>query len=670
MKALTLDLETYYDSKYSLSRLTIAEYVHDPRFHVHGLAIRWPDGRTEFRADVPAALKELQTAFGTRLERVTTVFHNAYFDMYVLRHRFGITVGYFVDTMLLSHHVDGRKGEGGESASLADVAKRYGLNAKGDLSFLRGIRNPTPRQLADLASYAVNDVNITYQLLNLLPRWITRPEVEIPIMQHAVRLFVERSIVVDTAGIDRLASATEAETAKWFSDALAQLKASRVLSGEDADEQAGVDRLKNLVSKDRTFVELLKCALERTGRLLPLKQGKHGLIPATAKKDPAMQELLHDADPVVAALAHARTGKKSEDQILAKLNTLRRVTTATGGGLPPYLLYGGASTLRFSGGQRFNIQNLGKSGLGLAMRRLLMAREGHVLVIGDLAQIEARVLAWLAGEDELLANFAAGKDIYSEFATEVLNEPVRKATRDDPDEVAKHLGSRRQIGKFAILGLGFSMGALKCMNQLRADPITASLFNSGVLTPLICRDIVKTYRTRYPRIPQLWGDLEAGFRAAINGQTSTVKGIRFEKSDNVVLVWLPSGRALRYPDAKLSNETRTIQYLDDNGEQAEFTPDGPAIIYGSAGTNLYGGKLTENVVQAIARDILVEAILRLESQGLLVLFHVHDEVVVSVPASESESAKRIVTQVLQTPPAWAVGLPLAAEVTVVERYGK
>ncbi|MGD0088656.1 MAG: DNA polymerase [Planctomycetota bacterium] len=669
MNVLTLDFETYFDTKFSLKRLTIPEYVHDPRFHVHGLAIRWPDGRTEFRVDVPEAIAELQRQFGPRLERVTVVFHNAYFDMYVLRHRYGLSVQHFVDTMLLSHHVNGRKGEGGESAALADLAQRYGLDAKGNLSFMGGVRNPTPQQLVELADYAINDANITYQLAALLLPQITRPEVELPIMQHTVRLFVERSIAVDTAGIDGLATAAESETTRWLTEALGRLGETGALPAEGAVGQAGIAQIRDAVSKDRTFTELLKHALERTGRLVPLKNGKKGPIPAVAKKDLAMQELLHDSDPVVAALAHARTGKKSEDQVLAKLETLKRVTKATGGVLPPYLRYGGASTLRFSGGQKFNIQNLGRDGLGLEMRKLLMARPGHKLIVGDLAQIEARITAWCAGQEDMLAQFAAGNDIYSEFASETLHEPVRKPLKTDPLEVQHHLKSRRQVGKTSILGLGYSMGASRFMNTLRADPLTALLFVSGVLSPLVCRDVVRAFRSKYARIPEFWNHLEGAFRLAISGVSSSVGALGFECRDKIILLYLPSGRALRYSNARLEDATRAIKYLDAFGEAAEFIPEGQSIVYGS-GITIYGGKLCENVVQATARDILVEAILRLETQGWPVLFHVHDEIVLEVPEQNAESAQAALKQALEAAPSWAAGLPLAAEVTSSHIYGK
>jgi DNA polymerase len=657
---LTLDFETYYDAAFSLKRLTIPEYVHDARFHVHGLAIRHPDGRAEFRADVHAVLDELQALYGADLGNAIVLFHNASFDLYILTHYYRIRIRHFVDTMLLSHNVNGRRDTGGVGASLKALAGHHRLQSKTDLSFMAGVRNPNPEEFAALSKYACNDVEITFQLaLHLLPK-VTRPEVELRIMAHSVRLFTDRFITVATNAIPALQQRIQNETASWL-------------------QQAGV--MAEDAAKDGRFASLLEKALARTGRRLPLKPGKNGPIPAISKKDQAMLALLDDDAPVVSALAHARLEKKGECQLLAKLETLRRVSTATGGRLPVHLTYGGAHTLRFSGGQKFNIQNLGKSGFGLEMRHLLSARDGCKLVIGDLAQIEARVLAWLAGETDLLFAFAQGQDIYCDFASELLDERIRKSTKDDSDDVKRHFDSRRQLGKFAILGLGYAMGPLRCMNTLRADRITAPLFAAGVLSPLKCREVVRTYRRRFARITKLWDALEVGFRCAMSGSMERVDRITFERREEfpeasgvekfVMLAWLPSGRALRYPRPRLENEERTIRFLDASGDEAEFTPGGDSIAYGhGSGISLYGGKLAENIVQAIARDILVESILRMEHGGYPVLFHVHDEVILEVESSRATTASEVLKTVLRTPPQWAAGLPLDADVRISHRYGK
>ena len=652
MKTLVIDFESYVDNNFSLSKLTIAEYVLDPRCHIHGVATCRPDGRAEFRTDVAAALAELQAEFGVSFEQVVVVCHNAYFDLFILNHRYGIRPRYFIDTMLLSYHVHGRKTAGsGEFASLGALAKRYGLQEKGDLDFMWGVRNPSVQQLAQLTEYAINDARITALLAAPLLAQITCPEVELPILMHAVRMFTEGGIRVDVPAIATLEDEVRQQTE-------AAIQATSVSA--------------ELIAKNNSFNELLSHALARTGRQMPLKQGKNSLIPATAKKDKAMQKLLEDDDDMVAALARARIGIKGQGQKLARLRTLLAIATATGGVLPPYLAYFGAHTGRFAGGGGFNFQNLGREGLGLMIRHLLLAKAGYVFITADYAAIEARVTAWLAGEVDLLEAFRVNRDVYSEFASRTFGGEVRKPRDADPPELQKQLGALRQVGKTAVLGLGFGMGALKFMNTLGADPNTAPLFTRGELTPLICRDIVRAFRTTYPAIAQFWKDLEMAAQRAIAGERTRVGLLTFERDGDVVKVWLPSGRALRYPNMRMEPRQRVIKYLNDAGEEDEFIPEGDSIVYG-VDTVLYGGKLCENVVQATARDFLVEAVLQLEASHLPVVFHVHDEVIVEVPqddAGSAESAKAEVERILNSAPTWAQGFPIKTEAIIRPRYGK
>lgn len=649
LNILVLDLESYFDNDYSLRKLTIPEYVRDPRFHAHGIAIVRPDGRTEFAPDVPAALDALRSTYGAELEKTTVVCHNAYFDLYTLSYRFGLRPRYFVDTMLLSYHVHGRKERGtGQSASLGALAALHELEAKGDLEFMRGVRFPTVQQLAQLSDYAIKDAGITTTLAEQLLPLITRPEVELPILMHTVRSFTCGGVHVNVPGIVDIETTIRSETETTLQAATTSSEA---------------------ISSNTEFNSLLANALARSGRQLPLKPGTRGPIPATAKKDKAMQDLLNDDDPVVAALANARVGLKGQDQKLARLRTLRAITSATGGILPVHLLYYGSHTGRFAGGGGFNIQNLGREGLGLRIRQLLVPRPGHVFVVGDFSQIEARVTAWLAGQKDMLEAFNQKRDLYAEFASQTFNCEVRKPRESDPAELRQRLGALRQVGKQAVLGLGFGMGALKFYNTLTADGSIAPLFARGELSPLICRDLVRNYRSTYSSIPCLWRNLEDAARQVVNGISSDAGMLRFERDENVVKIWLPSGRALRYADMRTSTALREIKYLDEQGEEAAFTPEGEGLVYGKE-TPIYGGKLCENVVQAVARDLLVEAVLRLEAQGHKVVFHVHDEIVVETPAACGEDARIAVEREMRFVPDWAIGCPVDCEVQVCQRYGK
>ena len=196
----------------------------------------------------------------------------------------------------------------------------------------------------------------------------------------------------------------------------------------------------------------------------------------------------------------------------------------------------------------------------------------------------------------------------------------------------------RQVGKQAVLGLGVGIGTWKFMNTLRADPGAARLFDTGELSPAICRDIVDAFRGEYPLICQFWSQLDWAARAAVGQGWPTISAVHVTTHGSVVLVWLPSGRALRFENLRLDFTPREIVYLDSNGRPASFSPEEPSLMYGT-GSVLYGGKLCENIVQATACDILVDAVLALERQSLPVLFHVHDEVIVEVPEAEARTGE-------------------------------
>jgi hypothetical protein len=640
-KLLTLDLESYYDSSFTLAKLTVAEYVHDPRFHLHGIAIRHIDGRCVFERDVGAAVEQLQADYGQHLERVTVLVHNGHFDLYALAKLFGLVPRYTVDSLQLAHALLGRKGEGGQSGKLADLAALMELPAKGDITWLSGVRLLDGLQAIKLAEYAKNDVGLTYQIaVRLLPQF-SRPEVELPIAAHTLRLHHERGLRVDVAGIAGQIEAIQADARQWF-------------------DAAGITAKEAGSRKD--YNELLAKALARTGRLLPMKQGKRGEIPATGKKDEAMQALLEDEDETVAALARARLARGSESQQVARLETLRHIATATGGVLPVHLVYHGAGTGRFAGGGKFNLQNLPKEGLGSRVRNLILPLPGQVFVAVDSSQIECRGTAWLAGEKSLLQAFTEGIDVYSREATAVFGREVRKPNKktDTPERMTE-LDSMRQTGKQEILGLGFAMGARRFVNVLRADPKTVPLFGTGLLSPLVCRQIVDRFRSEFPRIPALWEEADAAFRSvALHGGTAWIGTMQVRQVDDRVELRLPSGRTLRYPRLRLETTTSEVQYLDREGEETSFVRTGETLVYGD-NIKLFGGKIIENIAQALARDILVEAVLRLEKRGIQVVLHIHDEIIVMCLEADAEAVLAAIVEEMTRPVPWAPGLPLGAE---------
>lgn len=621
---LVIDFETYFDTKYSLKKLTMPEYVHDARFHTHGLAVRRPDGRCEFRTDANAALVDLRAEYGDRLQSVTVAAHHAHFDLFILAKKYDLRPAYVTDTLSMARHVFPGVGN-----KLADLAARFGLAPKGDaLMELEGVREPDVVQAAKLAAYAKHDANLCHDIASrLLPR-ISRPDVEIRLIDHTIRLFTERALPLDLPNARRLLRE-------------AQERLQEVL------DATGVDRK---TAGGNGLVELLADELAKDGLAVPTKPGKNGDIPALAKGDDGMRQLLDDRNPQVRCYARARLAVKSAPQVENRLKTMIRIAEATGGELPTPLKYCGCHTGRYSGDGGINLQNLPAHVKGLAsrIRSLLLAGDGHRLVMVDAAQIEARVLAWFAGQDDLLREFAQKGDPYSRFATNVFGEPIRKPKDSDSQQIKDYLGPRRQLGKVCILELGYQAGAPRLIESVRSKPEVAPLFASGVLTDAFLTEVHREYRQTYSGIVRAWYAAQNAFASAVHGGRGVAGCVEFTRDSDAVYMHLPSGRKLFYPDPEIpiSGEMR---YL---------------------GGKIYGGLLVENLCQAISRDILVEAMLALEERGYPTVLTVHDEIVLRVRQDLAEAALRDAKSALSSPPEWASGLPLGAEGRVDVHYGK
>lgn len=366
----------------------------------------------------------MQTEYGQSFENVTVVMHNAVFDAYILKEVFGITPHFIVDTMLMSRLLNGPF----LSASLDDVAKRYGLDGKLDLEFTKGIRELSPVQISELRQYAIRDVSLTRQLADkLLP--LVPPE-ELQIINHTIKCFLNSPLLIDTPVV---------------------LKARQALG--DGITPAILPYTLGELRSNPSFIKILQHVSGGKVDVL-MKPGANGDVPALAKDDKFMKGLLCHENPEVKALAEKRLLAQSFPAFQKRLDYLYGTAGLTNGVMPVYLSYARAISGRFSGGNRCNIQNLpiperlGNQLLkdaAMSIRKALHAPKGYVLVAVDACQIEARILAWITGEKILCDAFAAGKDIYSEFASATFNEHVEKAYGDTPE--AKRMNGLRTVGK-------------------------------------------------------------------------------------------------------------------------------------------------------------------------------------------------------------------------------
>ncbi|MBG9243865.1 DNA polymerase [Corynebacterium belfantii] len=272
--------------------------------------------------------------------------------------------------------------------------------------------------------------------------------------------------------------------------------------------------------------------------------------------------------------------------------------------------------------------------LSQLIRTAFIPSESHRFIVTDFSAIEARVLAWLAGETGTLQAFREGKDLYCQTASRMFGAPVEKHGAN---------AELRQKGKIAVLACGYggSVGALKAMGALRMG-----------LDEVELKPLVDAWRDANPAVVQFWHDIEQAAITTVETRTPTQVGrIRLSYRSGCLFIALPSGRELCYPRPRLGENRFGMTSILFDGV------DGTTRKWGPIET--YGGKLTENLVQAAARDLLTHAMHHVDAAGHRIVMHIHDEIVVDEPA-DGAGVEDIVTLMTRLP-CWADGLPLDAD---------
>ncbi len=289
------------------------------------------------------------------------------------------------------------------------------------------------------------------------------------------------------------------------------------------------------------------------------------------------------------------------------------------------------------------------------------------LLIVDAAQIEARILAWLAGQQDMLVAFAEGRSIYSDFGTKIFAARVRKPRKSDPPPIYSLLSVRYGFSKDTVLGSGYGMGPNRFYNNCLQNPGLRPMFDSGQYNYKFIEKLIYGYRNTYSMIPKFWKMCEKCFRLVTKyphevmrytPEGSTVGPgdlLTFWNNGGTVNVQLPSGRVLYYPHAAIKKKMNQYDY--DNQLKYHHGP-------------LWGGSLTENIVQAIARDLLVHWILKAEEFGLPVVLHIYDEILAVSSNIYAEDNLKTLMNIMSNGPEWAGGLPLAVEGEISETYKK
>ena len=604
MNVITLDFETYYtNTDLGFKKQTTEEYVRDPRFHAIGVAVKVNDEPTRWCSGTHNQIKAFLKTFDW--DNSLAVAHNALFDMAIMNWHFDIRPKGIADTLSMARAIHGTE----VGNSLDKLTQHYKLGQKGnDTMWAINLRREdfTEQQLAQYGAYCVNDVDLTYELFRVLLPMFKMSELKL--IDLTIRMFTEPVLRLDPDQLSKHLVEVRDSKAKLL-------------------EAAG-SNVEDLMSNQK-FAELLRGLGVEPPTKISLTTGKETL--AMAKSDEGFKALAEHPDIRVQTLVAARLGNKTT---LEETRTERLIGIAKRGLIPVPLSYYAAHTGRWGGADKLNFQNFPSRGENAGkLKKAILAPEGHVIIDCDSSQIEARVLAWFAGQDDLTEAFAKGEDVYKIMASAIYNKGVGEIDKQE-----------RFVGKTTILGAGYGMGAVKFQAQLKTFGTEISLEEAS--------HIIKVYRDTYPWIPAVWKSGGLAIEAMAKGRTATW-GNGAVKIDGEGIL-MPNGMYQRYPNLK--------KVLDKDGKQQ--------YIYDSrkGAVKLYGGKLTENICQGLARIIIGEQMLKIAKKHRVVLT-VHDAVACVAPKEEAEEAMAFVMDCMRHVPEWAKGIPLNCEAGYGESYG-
>jgi DNA polymerase I-like protein with 3'-5' exonuclease and polymerase domains len=407
MNIITIDFETFYDRSFSLSKMTTEEYIRDELFEVIGVGVKVGDGETQWFSGPHRDTKKWLEQFPW--DTSIAIAHNAMFDMAILNWHFDIRPKMIADTLSMLRAIDGPDA----GNSLAKAAERYGLGKKGDevINALgKGRLDFTPEELGRYGQYCINDVELTYELFRQIAPLV--PKLEARLIDQTIRMFSEPVLTLDKEILEEHLTAVRE-------------KKDKLMTAVEAD--------KSVLMSNPKLAELLQQMKVVPPTKVSPTTGKTTW--AFGKNDEGFKALLDHPNPKVQAVVAARMGVKST---LEETRTERFIGIAGRGTLPVPLRYYAAHTGRWGGDDKVNLQNLPRKS---ALKKAIRAPEGYMFIDCDSSQIEARTLAWLAGQDDLVAAFDAGEDVYKIMASSIYNVPIEEVTDD-----------QRFVGKTTILG--------------------------------------------------------------------------------------------------------------------------------------------------------------------------------------------------------------------------
>jgi len=620
LNLITIDFETFYDVGFSLSNLTTEEYIRDPKFQVVGFAIKIDDGKTKWYSGTHEELKaELDKIdWGNAL----LCCHNMIFDGAILSFIYNITPKIYLDTLCMARAIHGTNAGG----SLAYLSKHYNLGEKGtEVLDAKGKRleDFQPHELHRYGQYCINDTELTYKLFQILSKDF--PHNELKLIDITIRMFTEPLLEVNDGLL-----ITRLEELKIETQQLLQGLMSRL---ECEDEEA----VRKKLASNKQFAELIT----ELGAVVPMK-----ISPTTsketfalAKTDEGFIDLQNHEDSFIQELCSVRLGTKSTIE-QSRIERFIGVGARNKGRLPIPLKYYGAHTGRWSGSDKVNFQNLpSRDAKKKTLKQAVVAPHGHKVINCDSSQIEARILVWLSGQEDVTQWYAEGRDVYCEFASKVYNRKITKADKVE-----------RAVGKTCILGLGYGTGARKLQNVLK--------LGAGVeFDEAECKRLVQVYRDMNNKVTDFWRTCENALQDLVYWPEGK-EPYYLDKHKTLLVdkegIKFPNGLYIRYPNLHVDTSETNKRYVYKKRYNMQVT--------------IWGGSVTENVVQALARIVIGEQMIKVNEKYRPALT-VHDAVVCVIPDEELDSGVKYIEDIMSVAPEWANGLPIACESGVADNYG-
>ena len=624
MRLVVLDFETYFADDYTLSKMSTEAYIRDPRFEAHGAAVKWSPSVEARWYDEPHLRWVLAQEDWSD---VALVCWHMQFDGCILSHHYDVHPKLLICPMAMFRMLHGTW----RSAALDKVRGYFGLPAKfTPYNLFRGLHwsQMSPDTRRQVAEGCCDEVESIYQLFTRFAKDF--PAEEFEVLDETLKMFTEPVLRADRPLLRRIWEAEEAA------------KSSRAAAlGIDPAELQSAER----------FAELL----DAEGVEIEYKAGKNGPIPAFAKTDDFMRDLLDDADDRVRALAEARLGEKST---IMQTRAATLGWMASRGPLCVYLNYSGAGTLRPSGGDKTNFLNMKRQS---PIRRALLAPEGYWLAPVDASQIECRVLHYLAGgpDEPVLQKFRNHEDPYADIATKFYGEPIYKPKADDPRKA--EMEAKRGMGKQGRLMCGYGAAGKQfkktAKNGLYGPPVDMSIEDAT--------EFVRLYREDTPSVcaPRTgyWAQASK-MLARLAGGEPLQWGPLLVKDHRL---YLPNGCCVVYD---------TLEYhVPEEGEPCrEHERGGYWRVRTRQGwKTMWGSKLVQNICEAVSRVIVTQAMVRIKRAGIRTLNYPYDELLLLIPKGPgAERTLEACKAEMMREVAWLPGLPLDCEGELGDCYEK